>query len=66
MRPRRCPGSRQHSFSFIRLDLWQSIPADDQRQCRDLWEQMLRVILKNEGDENSEVTDEREDPPHAP
>ncbi len=55
----------QHSFSFLRLDIWQSIPAKDRRQCLDLYDQMLRVVARAEQTGDSEVNDERQDPPHA-
>lgn len=57
--------SRQHHLSFARLDIWQSIPAEDQRQCRDLCEQMLRATLEYEAERNSEVDCGREDSSRA-
>lgn len=57
--------SQQHSFSFTRLDIWQSIPVDNRRQCRELCEQMLRVALQDQEQADSEVTCDRKDPPRA-
>lgn len=65
MRRQLQPSSRQHHLSFTRLDIWQSIPAEDQRQCRDLCEQMLRATLEHEVKTSSEVACGREDSSRA-
>jgi hypothetical protein len=48
----------QHSLSFARRDIWQSIPVEHQQQCRELCEQMLRAALESEQQASSEVDHE--------
>jgi len=55
----------QHSLSFARRDIWQSIPVVHQQQCRDLCEQMLRAALESKQQVSSEVDREREVPSRA-
>jgi hypothetical protein len=57
--------SEQHSLSFTRHDIWKSIPAEHQQQCRELCEQMLRAALETEQQPSSEVDREREVPSRA-
>jgi hypothetical protein len=47
----------QHSLSFARRDIWQSIPVEHQQQCRELCEQMLRAALESEQPADDEVSE---------
>lgn len=55
----------QHSLSFARRDIWQSIPLQHQQQCLELCEQMLRTALQIEQQATPEVDHEREVPPRS-
>lgn len=55
--------SEQHSLSFARRDIWQSIPHEHQQQCRELCEQMLRALIQIEQQPTHEADHERQVPP---
>lgn len=38
----------QHTLPFARQEIWRSIPVEQQRQCRELCEQLLRAVLQDE------------------
>lgn len=55
MRARARPHSCQQSLSFARLDVWQSIPAEEQQRCRELCEHLFQAILDSQVQAHSEV-----------
>jgi hypothetical protein len=66
MRPKPFSASEQHSLIFARHDIWQSIPIEHRRECRDRCEQMLRAAIEAEQQSNNEVDHEREVSSGAP
>lgn len=38
----------QHTLPFVRREIWQSLPAEQRRQCSDLCRQLLRAIIEYE------------------
>ena len=51
---------KQRTLTFDRREPWQTLPAPDRLQCRDLVGQLLRAVLRAETATRSE--DERENP----
>lgn len=46
----------QHTLPFVRREIWQSLPAEQQQRCSDLCAQLLRAIIEHE-----EVLNRREE-----
>ncbi len=65
MRRNPISAAEQRSLSFARCDIWRSIPTEQQHQCRELCEQMLRLVLRLEQQPHNEVDHERQVPPHS-
>jgi len=52
---------QQHTLAFARHEIWQSIPVEQRRQCGELCERLLRVVLQNGERARSEADDDRKD-----
>jgi hypothetical protein len=61
MRHRPLFSSAQHTLPFARHEIWQSLPAEQRQQCRDLCEQLLRAVLIHDEGASREENPERED-----
>ncbi len=48
MRRKMFLATRQHTLPFARHEIWWSIPSEQQRQCRELFEQLLRAVMHDE------------------
>jgi len=48
MRRKMFLATRQHTLPFARHEIWCSIPSEQQQQCRELFEQLLRAVLQDE------------------
>ena len=61
MRHRPLFSSAQHTLPFARHEIWQSLPTEQRQQCRDLWQQLLRAVIKHDEASSQEENHERED-----
>jgi len=61
MRHRPLFSSAQHTLPFARHEIWQSLPAEQRQQCRDLCQQLLRAVLTHDEGSSREENHERED-----
>ena len=52
---------QQHTLAFVRRELWQSLPVEQRRECRELCEELLRAVLQHEEREGSETNDNGKD-----
>jgi len=48
MRRKMFLATRQHTLPFARHEIWWSIPSEQQQQCRELLEQLLRAVMHDE------------------
>ncbi len=61
--------TRQRALPFARQEIWQSIPGEQRRQCRELCEALLRSVLRDEDgmrSEEEEANDDRQDSRRTP
>jgi hypothetical protein len=58
--------SSQHTLPFERREIWESLPAEQRRQCGDLCWQILRAVMRHDERLSGEEGHEREDPRRAP
>ena len=49
---------QQHTLALARREIWQSIPVEQRRECRERCEELLRAVLQNEDREGSETNDD--------
>ncbi|HYS20388.1 MAG TPA: hypothetical protein VEO73_04810 [Gemmatimonadales bacterium] len=61
MRPNTFFSPPQRTLPFARHEIWQSIPGEPRRQCRDLCEGLLRAVLRHEEARRTEDNDAGED-----
>lgn len=61
MRHRPLFSSSQHTLPFARHEIWQSLPAEQRQQCRDLCQQLFRAVLTHDEGSSREENHERED-----
>ena len=54
MRGKMFLSTRQRTLSLARHEIWRSIPLEQQRQCRELCEQLLRAVLQDEEQQRRE------------
>jgi len=59
MRQRKAVSRVQRTLPFVRREIWQSLPAEQQRQCGELCQQLLRAIIEHEEAFNGEESNER-------
>ena len=52
---------QQHTLAFVRREIWQSIPVEQRRECRERCAELLRAVLQNEEREGSETNDNGKD-----
>jgi len=59
MRPGTLVSRSQRTLPFVRREIWQTLPAEQQRRCRELCAQLLRTVLEHAEAFNGEENNER-------
>ena len=59
MRQGKVVNRSQRTLPFVRREIWQTLPAEQQRRCRELCAQLLRAVMEHEEACNGEENNER-------